>query len=148
MPATTDKKPWDNVPIRRLVCIGRRATTKGKLSTFFVNADAIDGDAFGLKLPGKYPGQIIDVAMKEDGTWYPASVQHVGTSTNPIVDRWRLEDRAAYGADELRKREARDKKDAADLGIYRLSTIRTEMQRLPHNQQRALLAQVLGYLGV
>ena len=146
-----DTKPtpkWieDKVPIREFVCVGQRRSTSGKLTWFFVPREDLDAAAFGLDLKGNWPGRIVKLAMTDDGTWYPASVEYAGTLQDERVAQWDIAHRTVQTAEQMRLREARDKREANDLGAYTLEQLRESLGNMTYPHRAALMGQVLAYL--
>lgn len=147
--AKAPKPPdWETDPEAkpvRLYCIGRRLTTDNKLMPFYVETPSEEHGVGISKLAAGWPGAVITLYMKGESYW-PSSSSYVERYTGPEVEGWQIEDRAAFGRDELRKGEARAKREGTDLGTITLGGLRERMHTLPYNSQQALIAQVLLYL--
>jgi hypothetical protein len=147
--AAKEKKPaWDGVPMRTFICVGRRPTKGGKLSSFFFEEGHPEEDVIGLGFKGTFPGQRFKIAMREDGTYWPGSIEYLDPldKEDPRVREWVLEDRAWYGADQVRLRNEKAKRENTELGDFTLDELRAMVARLPYNQGTALVAQALRYL--
>lgn len=73
-------------------------------------------------------------------------VNSPGTTSQALLDEWEVEDRAAFTADELRKREASAKTNTDTWDNMSLGDLRMYARKLPAGQKQALVAQIINYI--
>lgn len=131
--------------VERWVYIGRRVLAKGGLGHYFLEPT---GQARGFKKVSAHAvGATYEVHAIREGdsvsiAGSPRFVEAAQEGSEAAV--WEAEDRAAYTADELRKAEARAKREGK-FGELTLNDVRDLMRRRPM-QATALLAQIIRYV--
>lgn len=127
---------------------GRRQVTGGKLGYCWVDGDG--RELFYATVRAGVVGAVyeLDVERADDNVRVVPSPRFVDEPRDPRVAEWEAEDRAAYTADELRKRESRAKRASGErFGQLTLEQLRAQLIAQPPPRRAALLAQVLRYLG-
>jgi hypothetical protein len=141
-------------PSERWRYIGRRprAGTAGGVLTIWLDEQ---GAKQAFKARHRAVGALYEVpSVERDAS---GKVLRAGVDAARFVDgvegvprdeiaRWELADRAAYGADEQRKAEARLKREQGGLGWLTLDEVRLYYAMAVGGQRAALLAAVIAYL--
>lgn len=123
---------------------GRREKAKGGLFYVWINHHG-EEVSYG-KVKGTVVGGRYDVMTNAEGSKVSGTPVYQGKSDDARTARWELEDRAAYTADQLRKREAKAKGED-HIGELTLSEVRDMLVTRFGMPRTALLAQVLRYIG-
>lgn len=104
----------------------------------------------GTDAHGRPIGSTFTVEARADsGRARVQSAKWIGKNealTEEQIDRWKLEDQAAYRTFEARRAERRLAKDNKDIGAMTLNEIHRTMQGKPAMQKTAMLTVVLDYL--
>jgi hypothetical protein len=125
--------------------IGRRASTKGGIGYFWVDAYGVTrGFVKGHHVIGAE--YITNVERHPTGEISVHGRQKLVRSINDkLTDEWYVADMAAYTADETRKVEARAKRDRSSWENMTLKEFKTYFKKLPAGQKTGMLNYLIGY---